>query len=533
MTVLYTILGFVFILGLIIAVHEFGHYIFAKRAGILVREYAFGMGPQLLKKKKGETVYSLRAFPIGGFCAIAGEEFEGDPFANISRMKLRIENGVIKGFYLDVDNKEIKYPEYSIVGYDIYDKDETGNLYMDVDENGQVVRYKVDPQALIYYKKTELQIAPYNRTLGSKNKRQRAMVMFGGPLMNFLLALVVFFIAGLIQGFPNYAETKVTFAGMDESNPTPAYAAGLRSGDVIIELRAGELYVETQEWSDISDFMDQYTEVGLATTIEATYLRDGVKKTVLIEPNIMMYNIYAIGKFDEWGIKITQLDKRDTKGMADIKELQIGDIITKINGVNHLELAKMYRELADFSGEDPKERVTLEIIRDGEVKEIKVRPLSKMIMERIAAGEPVVDVSMGVSPGYKFSLAKSLVYSGKQTAKSFTAIIDSFYLLFRDKSVTVKAFSGPVGIAVIIGSVVKQGLVSVLVLMGLLSVNLGLFNLLPIPALDGGRLVFLGYEAITGKKPNQKIETALITITMLLLIGFMIFVTFNDIIGQF
>jgi regulator of sigma E protease len=219
--------------------------------------------------------------------------------------------------------------------------------------------------------------------------------------------------------------------------------------------------------------------------------------------------------------------------MADIKELQIGDIITKINGVNHLELAKMYRELADFSGEDPKERVTLEIIRDGEVKEIKVRPLSKMIMERIAAGEPVVDVSMGVSPGYKFSLAKSLVYSGKQTAKSFTAIIDSFYLLFRDKSVTVKAFSGPVGIAVIIGSVVKQGLVSVLVLMGLLSVNLGLFNLLPIPALDGGRLVFLGYEAITGKKPNQKIETALITITMLLLIGFMIFVTFNDIIGQF
>lgn len=182
------------------------------------------------------------------------------------------------------------------------------------------------------------------------------MVMFGGPLMNFLLALVVFFIAGLIQGFPNYAETKVTFAGMDESNPTPAYAAGLRSGDVIIELRAGELYVETQEWSDISGFMDQYTEAGLATTIEATYLRDGVKNTVLIEPNIMMYNIYAIGKFDEWGIKITQLDKRDTKGMADIKELQIGDIITKINGVNHLELAKMYRELADFSGEDPERK---------------------------------------------------------------------------------------------------------------------------------------------------------------------------------
>lgn len=84
-------------------------------------------------------------------------------------MKLRIENGVIKGFILTLIIRKLSI-EYSIVGYDIYDKDETGNLYMDVDENGQVVRYKVDPQALIYYKKTELQIAPYNRTLGSKTK---------------------------------------------------------------------------------------------------------------------------------------------------------------------------------------------------------------------------------------------------------------------------------------------------------------------------------------------------------------------------
>jgi regulator of sigma E protease len=193
----------------------------------------------------------------------------------------------------------------------------------------------------------------------------------------------------------------------------------------------------------------------------------------------------------------------------------------------------MYRELTEFSGIDPNEKITMKVIRGGEIKEIQVRPLSKAIMERIAAGEPIVDVNMGINPSYKFNLVKSLAYSGKQTVRSVTAIYDSFYLLFKDKSVTVKAFSGPVGIAVIIGSVVRQGFVSILVLMGLLSVNVGLFNLLPIPALDGGRLVFLGYEAITGKKPNQKVETALITITMLLLIGFMIFVTFNDIIGQF
>lgn len=533
MDVILTILAFVFVLGLIIAVHEGGHFLFAKRAKILVREFAFGMGPQILKKKKGETVYSLRAFPIGGFCAIAGEEYEADPFTKISRVKLHIENGIIKGFYLDVENDEIKYPEYEFTEYDIYDKEKTGNLYMDVVDNGNVVRYPVDPQAVIYYRKMEMQIAPYERTLGAKTKGQRAMVMVGGPLMNFLLAVIVFFIAGLIQGFPNYDATKISFAGMDEEKPTPAYVAGMRSGDVIIELRCGDLFVEPQNWSEISAFMDEYTQMGETRPIEVKYLRAGVEETATINPTVMMYNIYVSGKFTAQGIEIVDLDERDTKGMADIEALAVGDVITEINGVSYLSLPAMYRELTEFSGIDPNEKITMKVIRGGEIKEIQVRPLSKAIMERIAAGEPIVDVNMGINPSYKFNLVKSLAYSGKQTVRSVTAIYDSFYLLFKDKSVTVKAFSGPVGIAVIIGSVVRQGFVSILVLMGLLSVNVGLFNLLPIPALDGGRLVFLGYEAITGKKPNQKVETALITITMLLLIGFMIFVTFNDIIGQF
>ena len=78
-SVIISILAFVFALGLIIIIHEGGHFFFARRANILCREYAFGMGPLLWKKKKGETLYSIRALPIGGFCAIAGEEVEDDP----------------------------------------------------------------------------------------------------------------------------------------------------------------------------------------------------------------------------------------------------------------------------------------------------------------------------------------------------------------------------------------------------------------------------------------------------------------------
>ena len=136
---------------------------------------------------------------------------------------------------------------------------------------------------------------------------------------------------------------------------------------------------------------------------------------------------------------------------------------------------------------------------------------------------------MGVSPSYKFSILQSFAYSGKRTVASMTAIVDTFSLLFSG-SASISNLSGPVGIFSLTKRVASQGFAQLLNLMGLLSVNIGLLNLLPIPALDGGRLVFIAYEAITKKKPNQKVETALITITMLLLFGLMIYVTFGDIL---
>src|SRR5690554_3062441 len=123
---------FIIIIGLIIAVHEFGHFFFARRAGILAREFALGMGPILWKKKKGETLYTIRAIPIGGFCAIAGEEMEDDPFKSQPRVKLDVRDGVIHNFYLDVDNEGLDFPVYDIMEYDLYDEAGTGNLYMEV-----------------------------------------------------------------------------------------------------------------------------------------------------------------------------------------------------------------------------------------------------------------------------------------------------------------------------------------------------------------------------------------------------------------
>jgi len=235
-----SILACIFALWLIIIIHEGGHFFFARRANILCREFAFGMGPLLWKKKKGETLYSIRALPIGGFCAIAGEEVEEDPLKELKKIKLVIENGIVKKLILDDKNNLFdELPELDIVEYDLYDANDTGKLYIKVIENDIEVEYPVDSQALYVFIKPvrnkqlskekqqevyaqEFQIAPHNRTLGAKNKRQRAMVMFGGPMMNFVLAIVMFFFASLFLGFSDTSSTKLG----EVSSDTPAYIAG-------------------------------------------------------------------------------------------------------------------------------------------------------------------------------------------------------------------------------------------------------------------------------------------------------------------
>ena len=109
-------------------------------------------------------------------------------------------------------------------------------------------------------------------------------------------------------------------------------------------------------------------------------------------------------------------------------------------------------------------------------------------------------------------------------------MINTLGLLFFSDEVGIKQLSGPVGIFTMTSNAASAGFGSLLNFIGFLSVNIGFMNLLPIPALDGGRLVFVAYEAITKKKPSEKLQTALITVTMILLLGLILFVSFNDVL---
>lgn len=543
-----SILIFSLVIGVIIGIHELGHMIFARRAGVLCREYAIGMGPVLLKKKKGEILYSLRALPLGGFCSIAGETQEEDPFKDVKEIKLQIEKGVIKGFYLDVtDDKNDKFyrdlPLYNIINYDIYDENQTGDLYMTVEKDGVQKKYSVDAKAIIYFKKQEMQIAPFNRTLASKNKRQRAMVMFGGPLMNFVLALFVFLIVGLFSGFAN--ESSSELGAVTENTPI---AEVLQAGDRITYMETATLgFKEINSWTDLQDYMNLYDENNLAEEILIKAMRGDQELIVFVSPFIAINNAGFGSYFDyhEKGTVVGALSAINGTDIGDNSQLHLNDKITSIwtygkeaivNPTWH-DVRCVFGSFVGNNEDEKLNKVYMKVLREveGELKEleIEVKPYSKHVMENqtsISGGDiAITDSTIGISCTTKFSFFKSIGYAFKRCGQSFTAVIDTFKLLFSG-SVSIKNLSGPIGIYSITTQAAQYGVLYVLSLVGLLSVNIGALNLLPIPALDGGRLVFVAYEAITKKKPNPKVETILITVTMILLLGLMVIVAYEDIL---
>ena len=592
---LLNLLIFCVVLGLIVGIHELGHFLFARRANVLCREYAIGMGPRLWKKRKGETVYSLRALPLGGFCAIAGEEVEPDPFAGIKQIKLQIVDGVVKSFYPEIDDEKIAYPVYNIVSYDIYDEKQTGDLYIEVEKDEVTTRYPVDPKAIIYTKKDEFQIAPYNRTLGAKGKGARALVMFGGPLMNFLLAIVIYFIAALFTGFANtdsnvlgdapsgssiseYYDESFSFddLGLIDSNKfyqiycesikgtndiesfkskykdkgleeniyvTYKRDKYLAKGDIITGLEVASLgeKVQISSWNDLTKFMEKYEEKKLAEPIKIYFTRDDVEMTVDATAFITINNL-GIGSgwsYDPNTNAIVKALSTDftssSRGLGDNSGIKLGDTIMKIGSIENPTWTDVRKVLDSYVGNTDTEEDYVNMTvkhKDGTVEDIKVKPYSRELMENQTALDgtkpSITDATIGISPVTKFSLIKSLGYGFEKTWAAFTAVFSTLKLLFNN-TVSVKNLSGPIGIFSITSQAREAGFTYILSLIGFLSVNIGLLNLFPIPALDGGRLVFVAYEAITKKKPNPKVETILITITFVLLLILMAFVAFEDI----
>ena len=195
-----TVIAFIIIFGALVFFHELGHLIFAKRAGILCREFAIGFGPKILSFKRDETVYTIRLLPLGGFVRMAGEDPEmidvkpGQVIGLLFNNDEKVEKVII-------NNKE-QYPDARVIEVEHADLEHEMVIkgYESEDEE-RLHTFRVAEESYFIDDGDEVQIAPYSRQFASKTLGQRAMAIFAGPLMNFVLAFVIFVVLGISQGY--------------------------------------------------------------------------------------------------------------------------------------------------------------------------------------------------------------------------------------------------------------------------------------------------------------------------------------------
>ena len=533
--ILLGIIVFILILGVIVLIHEGGHFFFAKRAGILCYEFSIGMGPLIWQKKIGETYYSIRAIPIGGYVSMAGEEIENNLLKDYHYAHLTFgDDGKVKEIFAikDLEGKlppNISQEEfYQIIGSDLIGTKEElpGELFITVLENGIEARYEVARDCLVRFTpKQAMQIAPYNRLFVNKKLLQRFLTIFAGPFMNFVLALVVFFFLGLASGYTNYNTT--VLGSVDDT--APAYEAGLRAGDEILYI--GDEVASYKKWQEISNQMATYANGDDFTgTILVTYQRDGATYTVSVNPYVYVQTIQMLFERDgSDSLIVDEYPNNNKETMSYKAGLQKGDELVSINGVtfsNRMEVLKYFN-----TGDGAKtNKFTLVVKRGGEEVTLDViESYQKAIFDD--NGIEVCKVLLGISPTVTRNIGRLLWEPVKKVGSSCTVIIKTLGRLFRPKSgLKITDLSGPVGIASATISIIDQGAYSIFNWMAILSVNIGLMNIIPLPALDGGRLAFILYEVITRKKPNPKVENIIHTIGFILLMVLFVFVAFNDVI---
>jgi regulator of sigma E protease len=544
--------------------HELGHLFFAKKAGILCHEFSFGMGPKLWSKKKGETFYSIRAIPFGGYVSMSGEEIEADIVKIGDEVRLGFDEFArVNRIIIAPDSA--KFADLKLVKVETVDLTTDGKLFIN--------EYPVNDGAFYVDDKKQVQIAPKSRRFDSKTIPQRFLTTFGGPLMNFVLALVVFLIVAFSIGVPDGKSTIVS----DVNELAPAGEV-LEAGDRIVSINGVEVNTWTGDVNSVSSELDK-TISGYEIVVE----RNGELITLAeIHPLLVFYGLRFTAEASTSELIIDQ----SLEFLSD-NYLLAGDELISIDGVgfstwddvkafqqNNLAGSKDKEDLyeftvnrqvkADFSGtittieeSDGNHLITVKNNLDDSLKTYSIDSRTSLsvavndsvesgdvlaegllIFEQLIYGEKILKTlgadiylqQIGINGSSKFSFFGAIGNGFVLLWDAATSIFSTLGLLFGSDLVGISDLSGFVGIFTLTSSAAAQGFLSLLSFIGLLSVNLGILNLLPIPALDGGRIVFLGYEAITKKKPNQRIENWLHTIVFFLLMALMIYVTYYDIL---
>ena len=409
-----SIITFIIIFGIIVCVHEYGHLYFAKKSGILVREFSIGMGPKIYAHQaKDGTVYTIRILPLGGYVRMAGWGEDTTEIKTGAPVSLTLDSDSMLVTRINLSDK-VQFEQSLPMLVTAYDFEHALTITGEV--NGQVKTYSVDHDATVVEEDgTELRIAPIDVQYQSASLPGRMMTNFAGPLNNFILGIVACILVAFMQGsVQDLSSNKITVTDKN----LPAYQAGLRTGDTVKSING----TEVSDWQSLSD----------------------------------------------------QIIKSDGKAIK-VKTLKDSLVIT------------------------PKKQDKAYII--------------------------------GISPNLKTGFFDK-VSAGVQKAATYAfTIINALKNLILHPS--LNKLGGPVAMYQMTGQAAREGLTTVIGFMALLSINLGIFNLMPIPALDGGKIVMNIIEAIRRKPMKQEHETIITLVGVGFMVLLMIAVTWNDILRLF
>ena len=426
-----TALSFLFVLGVLIFVHELGHFAVAKASGIRVERFSLGYPPKMIGWQYGETEYCLSWIPFGGYVKMAGQS-------------------------------------------DVGEAESTGQPW----------------------------------EFGSKSPHVQAGVIAAGPAMNFLLAFLIFFVFVLAGGVSVSPTTEV---GTVEAGSV-AGIAGVQVGDRIVSVGDREV----SDWTGVADVLSSLQGEAFSLQIE----RGERILEIVVEGQEEEWASFGIAPFIPARIGSVMED-----GPAARIGLEAGDLVVSVD-----EEPVGWMKMTEIIRARPGQPVALEWKRGTQMHEAQIVPEVKtgfdLENQKVEYGRIGVGLRMAQK---RVGPITALWLAAKQTVLVTAGIVDIVRGLISG-GISPKLLGGPVMIAQMAGEQARLGIESLFSLMALLSVNLGLLNILPIPALDGGHLFFIAAEGLTRRKLSIKQKAVLQRIGMALILILMVYVTHNDIL---
>jgi len=511
-----TILAFIFVIGILVFVHELGHFLLAKRAGIRVEKFSLGFGKTLFSFRKGETEYLISALPLGGYVKMFGEGGEGaliieEAEAGSRAAKSRFMSG---DKIVGIDGIELKeYSKWNDLRSALA-ADGNRKYAIEIERWGERQTIEAAPDDLTGARIFSEQ--EYSRSFANKSILDRLKVIVAGPFMNLAFPFVVMPIVFMIGiAIPKYLEESPVIGYVEPDSI--AARAGFLPGDVITEIKGKEV----SNWKDVN--------LQFGINPGSTIPIDIERGSSIVEINIDTPR--EPGTMDTIGIS-PPLEPR-VGGLlpgapAERAGLVKGDVILSIDGtaVSH------WNQMAKIIRKNEGKEITLEVKRGSRTLKVALTPVS---LQQKGKG------AIGISPWMneitkKYGFFNAIV---EGVSAAFKLVVNMTLLLvgFVVKLITGqialstagKTIAGPIAIAKFSGSAAQGGLASLLQFTVFISVNLGIINLFPIPMLDGGHVVYLTIEAVRKRPLSMKTLEIVQRVGFAFLMFIMFVAVYNDI----